>query len=97
MNECEFSTYLIRKGTSLKICSDIISRLKRIEKSIKDCDLDDEYQKDKCTSLLMLFNNKGMNDEMKKVHVGTLPIGSYTLSTFRYAIRKYISFKEERT
>lgn len=94
MNEFDFFIFLEKEGLSRKAASDNVSRLKRIEKAIKDCDIDDEYKKDNCEHLLSLFSNKGENEEMKKVLIGQLPIGSYSLSTFRYAIRKYICFME---
>lgn len=95
MNEIDFIVWLKSNSISNKLCSDYISRLKRIEHSIKDCDLDEEYMRDKCRSLLALFSNTGRNPEMEKVLIGNLPIGKYSLSTFSYAIRKYIAFKDE--
>lgn len=95
MNEYEFYMYLRKLGTSIKVCSDNISRIKRVEKSIKDCDIDEEYHKDKCESLLNLLKKKGENEDIKKVLIGTLPIGSYTMNTYKYAIRKYVAFMEE--
>lgn len=94
MNELEFSLWLKNDGTSHKLCSDYISRLKRVEHSIIDCDLDDEFAKDRCQHLLSLFLQTGKNEEMQQRMIGDLPIGKYHLSTFPYAIRKYVAFKE---
>ena len=92
MNECDFYIYLCRTNLSNKVCKDIISRIKRIENSIIDCDIDDEYDKDKCTYLLSLFDNK----EIKKVLLKPIPLESCAINNFKYAIRKYISFKKEK-
>ena len=94
MNEIDFTIWLKEKGTSNKLCSDYASRLKRVERSIEDCDLDDEYAKDRCQQLLSLFTQTGRNEDMKKRMIGDLPIGKYYLSAFSYAVRKYVSFKE---
>ena len=97
MNAIDFIVWLKAKETSSKLCSDYVSRLKRVERSISDCDLDDEYTKDRCQYLLSLFLHTGRNEEMRKRMIGDLPIGKYYLSAFSYAIRKYIVFKDEST
>ena len=38
MNEVEFRNYLINKGVKTKVAGDTISRLKRIEREIENCD-----------------------------------------------------------
>lgn len=95
MNEFDFYVYLRNRDVSRKICSDNISRLRRVEKCIADCDLDEEYYKDRCTELLSYFAKKGENDKIKKVLIGNLPIGNYTMNTFKCAIRKYVDFMDE--
>ena len=95
MNEIDFTLWLKANSTSNKLCSDYVSRLKRVERSIVECDLDHEYAKDRCQHLLSLFSQTGKNEAMKKCMIGPLPIGKYYLSTFSYAIRKYIAFKDE--
>lgn len=95
MDELGFSMYLLRNNFNKKVGSDIISRIKRIERSIKNCDIDEEYDKDQCTSLLLLFNHMGENEQIKKVLIHSFPIGSYAMNTFKYAIRKYVLFKKE--
>lgn len=94
MNEIDFTIWLKECGTSSKLCSDYVSRLKRVERSISDCDLDDEFAKDRCHQLLSLFSQTGRNEEMRKRMIGDLPIGKYYLSAFSYAVRKYVAFKE---
>ena len=85
---------MIGQNVSKKVCSDHIARLKRIEKSIEFCDLDDEYEKDKCESLLKLLSKKNNDEELKKRIIGHLPVGKYTMNTFKYSLRKYINYLE---
>lgn len=95
MNELEFKTWMKKKKIKDKVVGDIISRLKRIEREIENCDIDEQYRSDKCEALLKLFMNNGDNEEMKKYPNTTLPIGKYYMSTYRYAINQYIQFIEE--
>ena len=95
MNDNGFYIYLINLGMSTKVSRDNISRLRRVEKSIKNCDIDEEYRKDKCESLLSLFNKNADLEDINKVLIGTLPIGSYTMNTYKYAIRKYVTFRDD--
>ena len=95
MNEIDFSVWLKSHSIPSKLCSDYISRLKRVEHSIKDCDLDEEYARDRCVHLLSLFLHTGKNAEMERLMIGDLPIGKYHLSAFSYAIRKYVAFRDE--
>ncbi|RMA78508.1 hypothetical protein JN00_0338 [Metamycoplasma subdolum] len=92
INEVEFKIYSEKHKVNKKVISDIISRLKKIEKSLENCDLNDEFQKNCCKSLLNLFAKNGNNNEIKKVLIGSLPIGKYSMSTYRHAIKKYVSF-----
>lgn len=95
MNEVEFKNWLIKHGTKRKIASDEVSRLKRIERELKNCDIDEQYRRDKCEYLLKLFLGMGINEEMKKYPNANFPIGKYYMSTFRYALKQYIHFCEE--
>lgn len=95
MNEVEFKNWLINNNTNRKVASDIISRLKRIEREINQCDIDEQYRIDKCTYLISLFLKLGNNEEMKKYSNAKLPIGEYSMSTFRYALKQYVKFCEE--
>ena len=94
MNELDFRTWLTEKNVDKKVISDMISRLKKVEKEINHCDLDTEYRSDKGEYILSLFLNKGVNDGMKKISP-MLPIGKYQLNTYKYAIRKYFCFLME--
>lgn len=96
MNEIDFRIWLLKKDTNKKVVSDLVSRLKRIEKEINHCDIDYEYHSDKCEKLLSYFYKKGINAQMETIET-SLPIGKYQLSTYRYALKKYIAFLDEFT
>jgi hypothetical protein len=96
MNEIDFKEWLQKQHTTKKVQGDLISRIKRLERAFDNIDLDEEYQKDKCCFLLSLFKNKGINSEMNKFEMVELPIGKYQLSTYKYALKKYISFIESK-
>ena len=95
MNEVEFRNWLINKGVKTKVAGDTISRLKRIEREIENCDIDEQYRSDKCEFLMSLFGNMGVNDNMKKYSNVNLPIGKYYMSTYRHSLKQYIQFCEE--
>ena len=95
MNEVEFRNWLIGNGCTPKVAGDHISRIKRIERELNHCDIDEQYRSDKCEYLISLFANNGNNDEMKKITSTTLPIGKYYMSTYRLAIKKYVMFCDE--
>ena len=81
----------------MKLNGDTISRLKRIEREIENCDIDEQYRSDKCEYLLKLFLDMGNNDEMKKYLNANLPIGKYYMSTYRQALKQYIQFSDDVT
>lgn len=95
MNEVEFRNWMEKNNVNRKVQSDIVSRIKKIEREIENCDIDEQYRSDKCDSLLDLFLNMGVNDEMKRYPCANFPIGKYYMSTFRYAIKYYIRFCDE--
>lgn len=97
MNEVEFKNWLIKTGVKSKVASDTVSRLKRIEREIKNCDIDEQYRTDKYEYLLALFLEMGNNEEMKKYPNANFPIVKYYISTFRYALKQYIQFCEEES
>lgn len=45
MNELDFRTWLSRQNANKKVVSDIVSRLKRIEREITLCDIDKNIAK----------------------------------------------------
>lgn len=81
-----------KKGASSKVAGDTISRLKRIEREIDHCDIDEQYRSDRCEYLLQLFVSMGNNEEMKKYPSANLPIGKYYMSTYRHALKQYVQF-----
>lgn len=95
MNEVEFKNWQSKKGVNKKVQSDTISRLKRIEKEINNCDIDEQYRSDRCEYLMSLFSNMGLDSEMKKYPNVDFPIGKYTMNTFKHAIRQYVSFCDD--
>ena len=95
MKELEFRQWMIQKGIKTKVQSDCISRIKRIEKELNHCDIDEQYRSDKCEFLMSLFVNMGQNDNMKKYPNAKLPIGKYYMSTYRHSIKQYVAFCEE--
>lgn len=94
MKELDFYNWLMKHNVPKKLCSDYLSRLKRLEHSLFECDLDEEYSKDRCTALFELFYKCGNNEKMANRHIGDLPIGRYHLSTYKYALKKYVEFLE---
>lgn len=96
MNEVEFKNWLSNNHVSKKMQSDLVSRLKRIEREINDCDIDEQYRSDKCDRLMSLFANMGKNPQMEEYHNADFPIGKYTMNTFRHAIKYYMNFCDEQ-
>ena len=90
MNELMFRKWLANNGYNNKVASDTVSRLKKLEHSVNNCDIDSEFKKDNCVYLLSLFFNKGENETDNE-----LPVGKYHLSTYKYALNIYIKFKQE--
>lgn len=96
MNEVEFRNWMQQSGIKRKVQSDTVSRLKKIEREIENCDIDEQYRSDRCEAILSLFENMGNNDRMKAYPNAHFPIGKYYMSTFRLAIKYYIRFCDAR-
>ena len=97
MKEIEFRQWLSNNDISKKMQSDVVSRLKRFERAIEGCDIDEEYHNDRFQYLFSLFDNKGLNDYMSKHKDVDLPRGEYQLSTYKYALNKYKLFLDDIT
>ena len=97
MNGVEFKNWMDKNNVNHKVQSDIISRIKKIEREIENCDIDEQYRRDKCNYLMSLFLNMGLNEKMKKYPNANFPIGEYYMSTFRYAIKYYVKFCESHS
>lgn len=95
MNEIEFRHWLSKNNVSKKVQSDLVSRLKRFERAIENCDIDEQYRKDRYEYLFSLFENKGINNNMNKLNNVDLPIGEYQLSVYKYALNKYKQYIED--
>lgn len=95
MNEVEFRNWQSKRGVDKKVRSDTISRLKRIERELNHCDIDEQYRSDRCEYLMLLFSNMGQNSEMGKYQNINFPIGKYAMNTFKYALRQYVSFCDD--
>lgn len=95
MNELGFKIWMSKNKVNKKVQSDLVSRLKRIEREINLCDIDEQYHRDRCEYLMSLFINMGINDEMKKYSAANFPIGKYNMSTFRYALKQYVDFCDD--
>ena len=94
MREVEFKNWMASIDIDHKVQSDIISRIKRIERELDHMDIDEEYQKDKCVELMSIFKKLGKNEKMAKYTNCSLPIGKYSMPTYSHAIRKYIAFRD---
>ncbi len=94
MNEVNFRIWLSQNEKNKKVTSDSISRLKKLERELGIIDIDIEYNKDRCEYLLSLFENTGRNARMNKYKT-ELPIGKYSLNTYKYALRLYCKFLED--
>ncbi len=95
MNEVEFRIWMNKNEVNKKVQSDTVSRIKKIEREINHCDIDEQYRSDKCNYLMSLFVNKGINERMKKYPDAEFPFGEYHMSTYRYAIKNYVKFCDE--
>lgn len=94
MDEIGFRNWLATTGKSRKMQSDAVSRLKAIQRELGNCDLDSEYKNDCCHKLLSALDHKGINESMESFGSVNLPIGKYSLSSYKYALRMYITFIE---
>ena len=94
MNEVGFRKWLEESGTKKKVASDVISRLKRVEREFEQIDLDEEYDSDHCDRILSAFSNCGRNEVMESYPYATFPIGQYHLNTYKVAVRKYIEYRK---
>ncbi len=95
MNEVDFRNWLSKNNVSKKMQSDFVSRLKRIEREINHCDMDEQYRSDRCAYIMGLFVNMGKNDALQQYRNSDFPVGKYTMNTFRYAIKQYVAFCDE--
>ena len=93
MNELEFKIWLDKNSYSKKMQSDIVSRIKKLERANNFTDIEETIKIDNGLYLLSIFRNKGINEDMAKLNTSYLPIGKYQLSTYKYAVKLYLKFK----
>ena len=94
MDDINFRKWLKDNGISKKMQSDIVSRIRKLERALGNCDVDEQYRHDKCAFIFSLFKNKGENIRMNVYKNVDLPIGKYELSVYKYALNKYVKFIE---
>lgn len=97
MDEIGFRNWLTASNKSKKVQGDIVSRLKTLQRELGCCDLDDEYKRDYCNKIFSALENKGENDIMKSFGEVKLPIGQFSLSVYRYALRTYLKYLDSLT
>ena len=94
MNEVEFRGWLESNGKNRRVVSDSVSRMRTLQREL-GINLDEEYSKDECESIMNALSiNKGENEYMKKYGDVNLPIGKFTLGAYRYSLKNYISYKK---
>lgn len=95
MRDVEFSNWLIDvDGRDKRQASDNVSRARRVEEALSEymrseINLDREYRKDKCASVLEMLS---MDYASKIPTTINLPKDKKGLSSLRTAINKYIKF-----
>lgn len=95
MKRFEFKEFLIKEGKKRRVAGNIASRANTVEKAL-GLDLDAEYSKDRCESVMNYFKNKGENKLMLNApNWSVLPVGKYTLANYRLAIRNYVIFCDQ--
>lgn len=95
MNSRKFKSWLIENGSSPKVASDQASRLRRLEKELKECDIDEQYRKDKCKELIELLSIRHRKNENNIITDTKLPVNKYYMSAYRLALKKYVLFCDE--
>ncbi len=96
MNEMRFREWMIQNNINRKVQSDLISRIKRVEKEFDYCDIDMEYSKDGCEYILGLFQKKNYNQLVTDFPNSSFVNASQNLNTYRHAINKYLLFCKEK-
>lgn len=90
MDESGFRHWLVRQKCSPKLISDSVCRIRKLRKDF-NLDFDAAYKLDKGVALLSLFDRKGAT--LGSINPqSTVPIGNYSLATYKLAVKKYFSF-----
>lgn len=97
MNTVGFSNWLLSKGHNKKTASDIVSRLKRINKEILYSDLhtniDEQYNLDLCKGLLNLLS-RDKDNKNNVLRNTNLPINKHEISNYKTSLNKYLKYLE---
>ena len=97
MSIVDFSNWLLSNGTNKKVASDIVSRLKRINRELMEqptyTTIAMQYQKDKCEELTKSFGKDNYNNIFP---YSKLPFGSPSIASYKHALKKYLLFLEDR-
>lgn len=88
MNEMDFRCGLHTMSLSRKVVSDLVSRVKRVER-VLGIDIDEEYEKDKCKRVMNFFIG-GVNVEQEWGN----EVGEIKNRIYKYAVVKYINVKD---
>lgn len=97
MNMRPFEQWMIAQGATEKTRRDLLSRCDRVCRC-EQCDLDEEWDKDRCAHILELFTYTVADERAGRLpnhHVkidGNVRIGT---SALRAALVKYVNFKNE--
>ena len=97
LREKEFREWMLRLGTmQLRPIGDAISRCKRVVKAL-NVDLDTEYRKDRCASLLQKLVNTAEDavlDMPVDTYFGFVPGANLRngMASLRAAVNKYVDF-----
>ncbi len=99
MNSDGFRQWLQEQECNSKVISDHISRLHRLERELSHSkkikiDIDTEYKKDSCKYLFSIFFKSGKNYIADALRPINLPLGSYSLNTIKYSLKKYVQYLE---
>jgi hypothetical protein len=95
MDNLGFRMWLSEIHIKKKVISDIISRLKHVERELGNMDLDELYDADFFDSLYSLFINQGQKLEYLYPNA-KLPNTKYQLNNYKHAIYRYASYKNTK-
>lgn len=96
MRKEEFRIWLVQQNRGSHQTSDILSRASRVEKSLslyyeKSVNLDEEYIKDKCESVLATLSTENVSSMPE---IKNLPRKGEGLCTLKAEVKYYIKFSD---
>lgn len=97
MDESGFRNWLAIRGARPKLVSDTVCRIKRFVEAT-GFDLDSQYGLNSGSLVMLAFKNRGQNDIMSAVpQASILPIGKYSMATYKMAVRRYYEYLGDRS